>query len=119
MTGITQTPTEIRNCAEPIMERSYDHGVLQVATPHIMTYCMICKQENGNRRDVMTIDRFILGFAGAFVLVTVLLSVLHSGYWLILTAFVGANLLQASITGFCPMAMILKKVGVETGAAFK
>ena len=66
----------------------------------------------------MTIDRLILAFAGTVVLVTVLLSLIHSTYWLILTVFVGANLLQASITGFCPLAMILKKIGVKAGAAF-
>lgn len=66
----------------------------------------------------MTIDRLILAFAGSIVLVSVLLSVFHSGYWLIVTAFVGANLLQASITGFCPMAIVLKKVGVKAGVAF-
>jgi len=35
-----------------------------------------------------------------------------------LTTFVGANLLQASFTGFCPAAMIFKKLGAKSGAAF-
>ena len=38
--------------------------------------------------------------------------------WLLLTAFVGLNLLQSAFTGFCPLALILKKMGKESGAAF-
>jgi hypothetical protein len=44
---------------------------------------------------------------------------MHSHYWLWLTAFVGANLLQASFTGFCPLAIALKKLGFQPGEAFK
>ena len=57
----------------------------------------------------MSIDRIVMMFAGAVVLVSVLLSQLHHVYWLFLTAFVGANLLQASLTGFCPLEMILQR----------
>ncbi|MBE9542260.1 MAG: DUF2892 domain-containing protein, partial [Proteobacteria bacterium] len=39
-------------------------------------------------------------------------------YWLFFTGFVGLNFLQSSFTGFCPLAVILKKVGVRTGHAF-
>lgn len=67
----------------------------------------------------MAIDRLVLAFAGAFVLLSVILSQLHSPYWLFFTAFVGANLLQASFTGFCPLAKILKAVGIKPGAAFE
>jgi len=67
----------------------------------------------------MTIDRMVILVAGSFVLISLLLSQLHSHYWLWLTAFVGANLIQASITGFCPMAKILKALGVKPGTAFK
>jgi len=66
----------------------------------------------------MSIDRIVLGFAGAMILVSLLLSVVHSPYWLWFTAFVGANLLQSSITGFCPLAIILKAFGVKPGKAF-
>ena len=66
----------------------------------------------------MSIDRIVLGFAGTMVLASVLLAVFHSTYWLFFTAFVGANLLQSSITGFCPLVLILKKVGVKPGIAF-
>jgi len=67
----------------------------------------------------MTIDRLVMMVAGSFVLVSLLLSQLHSPYWLWFTAFVGANLFQASITGFCPMAKILKALGVKVGTAFE
>ncbi len=66
----------------------------------------------------MNIDRIVLGFAGTMVLVSVLLAHFVSPWWLLLTVFVGANLLQSSFTGFCPMAMILGKLGVKTGCAF-
>jgi len=66
----------------------------------------------------MTIDRMVMMIAGIFILVSLLLSQLHSHYWLWFTAFVGANLTQASITGFCPMAKILKALGVKAGTAF-
>jgi len=66
----------------------------------------------------MNIDRLVYAVAGSFILISVTLSQIHSPYWLFFTAFVGANLLQASITGFCPMAVILKKIGVRPGHAF-
>ena len=66
----------------------------------------------------MSIDRIILAFAGAVILVSLLLAVNHSIYWLWLTAFVGANLLQSAFTGFCPLANILKAMGKKPGAAF-
>jgi hypothetical protein len=67
---------------------------------------------------VTTVDQWVFRIAGLFVLLSVLLSQLHSIQWLWFTAFVGANMLQASFTGFCPMAMILQKFGVKSGAAF-
>ncbi|MGE5505992.1 MAG: DUF2892 domain-containing protein [Actinomycetota bacterium] len=66
----------------------------------------------------MTIERFVMAFAGTVILITVALSQLHSAYWLLFTAFVGANMLQASFTGLCPLAMILKKFGLKPGCAF-
>ena len=66
----------------------------------------------------MNLDRLVFTFAGSFVLLSVLMSVFHSPYWLFFTAFVGVNLLQSSFTGFCPLAVILKKAGVKTGHAF-
>ena len=66
----------------------------------------------------MSIDRIVLMFAGIMILASLLLSQLHHTYWLFLTAFVGANLVQASITGFCPLAKILKMIGARPGQAF-
>jgi len=67
----------------------------------------------------MTIDRIVLAVAGTFVLVTVLLTYLTGNQlWLLLTGFVGINLLQSAFTGFCPLAVILKKLGKPSGAAF-
>jgi hypothetical protein len=43
---------------------------------------------------------------------------LVSPYWLLLAAFVGANMLQAAFTGFCPAAMIFSKLGLKPGSAF-
>jgi hypothetical protein len=67
----------------------------------------------------MNVDRFVFAFAGAMVLVSILLAHFVSPWWLLLTAFVGLNLFQAAFTGFCPLAMILKKAGVPTGQAFR
>jgi hypothetical protein len=67
----------------------------------------------------MSIDRLVVGFAGAFVLISLVLSQVHHRYWLWFTAFVGANLLQSAFTGFCPLAKILKAIGVKPGEAFK
>ena len=64
------------------------------------------------------IDQLVMRVAGLFVLLSLLLSELHSSNWLWFTAFVGANLLQASFTGFCPMAKILSWLGVKPGIAF-
>ena len=66
----------------------------------------------------MSIDRWVLRFAGTMILLSVLLAHFVSVNWLWLTAFVGANLLQSSFTGFCPLAMLLKRFGVRPGHAF-
>ena len=66
----------------------------------------------------MTIDRLVMAFAGAFILISVSLAILHSLNWLWFTGFVGLNLLQAAFTGFCPLALILKRFGVKSGCAF-
>lgn len=66
----------------------------------------------------MNVDRMLLAFAGSLILISLLLSVAHSPYWLIFTAFVGANLLQSAFTGFCPAVKIFKKLGFKPGNAF-
>ena len=67
----------------------------------------------------MNIDRIVMTFAGIVILSSLVLSQVHSVNWLWVTAFVGANMLQASFTGFCPLAMILKAVGRKPGVAFQ
>jgi hypothetical protein len=66
----------------------------------------------------MSVDRLVIAIAGSFILISLLLAHYHSEYWLWFTAFVGANLLQSAFTGFCPMAIILKKLGFKPGSAF-
>jgi Protein of unknown function (DUF2892) len=67
----------------------------------------------------MNIDRAVMAFAGVVVLVSLALAHYVSPNWLWLTVFVGANLIQASFTGFCPAAMIFKSLGVKDGCAFR
>ena len=66
----------------------------------------------------MSIDRFVMAFAGVMILLSLVLSQIHSINWLWLNAFVGLNVLQSAFTGFCPLATILKKLGVKPGQAF-
>ena len=66
----------------------------------------------------MNIDRAVLAFAGTVILLSVLLAQFASSWWLLLTVFVGANLLQSAFTGFCPLAMVLRAFGMKPGAAF-
>lgn len=71
-----------------------------------------------NQTSRTTIDQWVFRIAGLFILISVALSQLHSIYWLWFTAFVGFNMLQASFTGFCPLAKLIAKLGVAPGAAF-
>lgn len=66
----------------------------------------------------MTVDRAVMAFAGTLIIISVVLGLVHSPYWLALAGFVGANLLQSSFTGFCPAARIFKAVGLKPGPAF-
>ena len=67
----------------------------------------------------MCLDRSMFAFAGFMILLSVLLTAYVHPLFVWLTVFVGANLLQSAFTGFCPAAMIMKKMGVKPGAAFK
>ena len=64
----------------------------------------------------MSIDRVVLAFAGTVILVSLLLAHFFSAWWLLLTAFVGLNLLQSAFTGFCPLVSILKRLGLGEAA---
>ena len=67
----------------------------------------------------MSIDRAVMFFAGALALLGVVLGWQVSPYWYLLSGFVGLNLMQASITGFCPAAMVFKALGMKRGMAFE
>ncbi len=71
-----------------------------------------------SERRTMNLDRAVFALAGTLTLLSALLA-LVSPWWLVLAAFVGANQLQASITGFCPAASILRRLGVRSGCAFR
>jgi hypothetical protein len=67
----------------------------------------------------MNVDRAVLTLAGGMLLISLALAWLVSPYWLILTLFVGANLFQSAFTGFCPAAIIFRKLGLKDGPAFE
>lgn len=67
----------------------------------------------------MNLDRAVLVFAAVMILLSVALVHFVSPWWLLLTAFVGLNMLQASVTGFCPAAIVFRKLGIASGCAFK
>lgn len=67
----------------------------------------------------MNLDRAVMAFAGVMILISVALVYFVSPWFLLFTAFIGLNLLQASFTGFCPAAMVFRKLGFNAGNAFK
>lgn len=67
----------------------------------------------------INIDRLVLGCAGSLIVVSILLGILVHPYWYALAAFLGADLAQASVTGYCPLAALLRWMGVRFGAAFR
>lgn len=67
----------------------------------------------------MTLDRAVMIFAGIVVLASVTLGYFVSPYFFLLTAFAGFNMIQSAFTGFCPAAIVFRKSGCKTGAAFK
>ena len=66
----------------------------------------------------MTVERAILLVVGSLIVVTVLLAVYHSPYWLWVTGLLGAHLIQASFTGMCPVVMAVKRMGLPSRAGF-
>jgi hypothetical protein len=67
----------------------------------------------------MSLDRAVMMFAGLMILISVALTHWVHPAWMWLTVFVGLNLMQASITGFCPAAMLFRRLGVRPGQAFR
>lgn len=66
----------------------------------------------------MTLDRAVLAFAGVMTLLSVVLTLTVSPLFVWFTVFIGVNMLQAAFTGFCPAAMIFRRLGVAPGTAF-
>jgi DUF2892 family protein len=67
----------------------------------------------------MNVDRAVFAFAGLMILLSLVLTYYVSPYWLLFTAFVGVNMLQSAFTGFCPAAMIFRKLGLKAGCAYQ
>jgi hypothetical protein len=65
----------------------------------------------------MTLDRAVQAFAGVMILISVALTQFVSPWFWLLTAFIGLNLFQSAFTGFCPAAMVMRKLGVGKDAA--
>ncbi len=62
----------------------------------------------------MHMERFLRLIAGVFIVLSLILSRIHSEYWLLFTAFVGLNLLQSGFTNWCPMMVFLRWFGVRS-----
>ena len=67
----------------------------------------------------MNIDRAVMAFAGCVVLLGTVLSLTVNIWWIALAIFAGANMVQASFTGFCPAAMLFRALGLPSGQAFR
>ena len=67
----------------------------------------------------MSLDRSVLLFAGVMTLLSVVLTAYVSPYFVWFTVFIGANLIQSSLTGFCPAAAAFRAFGIKKGCAFE
>lgn len=66
----------------------------------------------------LSVEQAVMAMAGTFVLVSVILGIVWTPWALAFTLFVGANMLQASFTGFCPAAKVFEKFGLRSGCIF-
>ena len=64
----------------------------------------------------MSLERRVMAFAGVMVVISALLVLLHHRYWSFFTLFIGANMFQSSFTGFCPAAIVMRKLGARSEA---
>ncbi|MDZ7644583.1 MAG: DUF2892 domain-containing protein [Woeseiaceae bacterium] len=62
----------------------------------------------------MSLERAVMAFAGFMVLLSIALTAWVHPYFVWLTVFVGANLLQSAFTGFCPAAMVMHRLGIAS-----
>ncbi len=96
------------------------HALKGNSLPESAAKTMPCEKRRPNKEKEydMSVDRAVMAFAGFIVLVSLNLGYFISPWWFLLTAFAGLNLMQASVTGFCPAAIVFKKLGVKSGVAF-
>jgi hypothetical protein len=64
----------------------------------------------------MTVQRFVLTFAGSLILVSIALALLFHPAFLVLAGLVGVNLVQSAYTRFCPLAILLRALGMRDAA---
>ena len=61
----------------------------------------------------MSMEKMVRIIAGSLILISLLLAVTVSKWWILFTLFIGVNLIQSAFTGFCPAEMLLAKMGVK------
>lgn len=66
----------------------------------------------------MNVDKAVFVFAGFVVLMGLALGTFLNPWWYLLSAFAGANMAQAGFTGFCPAAIVFRRLGLKQGTAF-
>lgn len=98
---------ELRNAATSVWWPRIDRCAPSLVKP---------RRRVGPMFSPMKLENLIRMFAGSFILASLLLAHFHNAHWLWFTAFVGFNLLQSSLTGLCPLEMLLRKLGVGKGA---
>lgn len=80
---------------------------------NIFAASALCGDQDHNKGGInMKMEQYIRAIAGSFISLSMLLVYLYSPYWLFFTAFVGLNLLQSAFTKWCPMEILLGKLGV-------
>jgi hypothetical protein len=67
----------------------------------------------------MTVERVVVAISGIGILISLVLAIFVSPFWLAFAAVVGLNLSQSAFTGFCPLEYVLKKAGMNSGVAIK
>jgi Inner membrane protein YgaP-like, transmembrane domain len=89
------------------------------AAPPVRSQLGQSQRRHSNLEVLVNVDRAVFIFAGSVLLLSLALTWLVSPYWLLLAAFVGLNMIQAAFTGFCPAAIVFRKLGVKEGPAFQ
>jgi hypothetical protein len=98
----------------PVKSRDARCAAVRIGQPNGWVRATTAKQGE----TFMTLGRTVTAFAGAIVLLSVALTVWVSPWFLWLTVFIGLNLFQSAFTGFCPAAIVFRRLGVKPGPAF-